>query len=390
MAWLTSALLTYLAHGLIWGGLGLCVGRIVRDFAHFQSACYRAAIFGPLLSSGLALSQFADGSSKGAGSVWLTRAMPRVSEASVSAGGVCVLLLLAVGALRFSLMAYRRAADLRGRTIISGGAMWRRLEAVRARSTLRHVRLSSSPRLTSPLVLGRAEICVPSFLPHVLRKQELAAVFAHELAHLERGDGVWFALVGFLQSCCWFQPLNHVLARRFRASAELACDERALALGVDGRALSQALVRVAAQSIEVGEAALLPAMARSREDLARRIQRLLGGRESKRWAGTGPLALASLVALGLAQGTFALRVVGDALPRLTNGSARFRFAAFDQEMRRLGREQARVERALALTSSSQLSQAPSGALELEQELRHLVQQQAFVEERAAAAMSDRR
>jgi len=391
VAWLTSALFTYLAHGLVWGALGLCAGRLVRHSARFQSACYQAALFGPLVSTGLASGwQIADAPGDGAHPVWLPRAMPRMSEASLSVGGVLVLLLLAVGLLRFVLIACRRAEALRGRTILNDGAMWRTLQAVRARSRLRGARLSTSPRLESPVVVGRMEICVPSWLSQVLGQRELTAVFAHELSHLERGDGLAFVLVGLLESCCWFQPFNRLLARRFRASAELACDERALSLGVDARALAEALVRVAEHGVQAGEAEPLPAMARSHDDIARRIQRLLGQRDGAGWAGTGPLALASLFALGLAQSTFAVRVVTAPWARVTNGTLPLHVSAFEEEMRRLGREQARVEQELQLSSRGQASPEPSRTLELEQELRHLLQQQAFVEERAMAAMNETR
>jgi TonB family protein len=49
-------------------------------------------------------------------------------------------------------------------------------------------------------------------------------VLAHERTHVARGDAWANLAVATLQCLCWFNPLVHVAARRFRHDQELACD----------------------------------------------------------------------------------------------------------------------------------------------------------------------
>lgn len=387
VAWLSSALFTYLAHGLVWAALGLCCGQLASASAYWQHACYKAAFLGPFLSATLALA-LPVGAVPDTGvlaqGAWLRGVTAAPNDARWLVGGQVLGALVVVGALRFALVARGRWASLRGRALVTERAALRLLEQVRGRSTLKVARLTYGPGLRSPLVVGRNEICVPRWLTSALDKKQLAAVFAHELSHLERGDGHWFAFAGFIESCLWFQPLNRLLGARFRASAELACDERALSLGVDARALAQALVRVAEHGIGLSErqATPWPAMARSRDDVSWRIQRLLGHQElagalPARWA--FPLLLAG----GLVQSAFGVHVPG--LPLPVQRSSPAELATLSREMVVLGREQARVEQELEVVSATTPSpQASPRVLELEQELRHLIQQRVYVEERAAA------
>jgi TonB family protein len=49
-------------------------------------------------------------------------------------------------------------------------------------------------------------------------------VLAHERTHVARGDAWANLAVAALRCLCWFNPLVHVAARRFRHDQELACD----------------------------------------------------------------------------------------------------------------------------------------------------------------------
>lgn len=75
------------------------------------------------------------------------------------------------------------------------------------------VRLWSSPRISSPLVLGRRSICVPSYALDELDAPSQAAMLAHEVAHLLRHDGAWLFFARTLQSLFPFQPLIRVCPR---------------------------------------------------------------------------------------------------------------------------------------------------------------------------------
>jgi TonB family protein len=49
-------------------------------------------------------------------------------------------------------------------------------------------------------------------------------ILAHERTHVARGDAWANLAVAALRCLCWFNPLVHVAARRFRHDQELACD----------------------------------------------------------------------------------------------------------------------------------------------------------------------
>lgn len=49
-------------------------------------------------------------------------------------------------------------------------------------------------------------------------------ILAHERVHVARGDARANLAVAALRCLCWFNPLVHVAARRFRHDQELACD----------------------------------------------------------------------------------------------------------------------------------------------------------------------
>ena len=51
-----------------------------------------------------------------------------------------------------------------------------------------------------------------------------ALILAHECVHVARGDARANLAVAVLRCLCWFNPLVHVAARRFRHDQELACD----------------------------------------------------------------------------------------------------------------------------------------------------------------------
>ena len=90
---------------------------------------------------------------------------------------------------------------------------------------------------------------------------ELDSVLAHELAHLERRDGVWFPVVGVAVATLWLQPLCGWAAARFRDNAEQACDDRAVELTRDAPALARVLLQLASGAAVRAPGLLAPAMA---------------------------------------------------------------------------------------------------------------------------------
>jgi beta-lactamase regulating signal transducer with metallopeptidase domain/tetratricopeptide (TPR) repeat protein len=109
----------------------------------------------------------------------------------------------------------------------------RELDAARDRLTLeRDVRLLRSPRVAVPIVWGffRPVLLLP---PDVVTwpVERLRVVLLHELAHLQRWDGVSLLLTRAAVSLFWFHPVAWSLERAGRSECERACDDLVLASG---------------------------------------------------------------------------------------------------------------------------------------------------------------
>lgn len=257
--------------------------------------------------------------------------------------GVAVGASTALGLLRFGLTALALRQRLVRRKGLTSGPFFEVLERARARFAQPPVTLSQSQDIDSPLVLGRSEICIPASGLAELSEAELEAVFAHELAHLERGDGVWFPLVGLIGSALWLHPVTRWVCARVRQSAELACDARSVEVTGQPRALALALAHIATGAVATGRAVALPTMAHPRSGLVARVARLTSA--SAPTSVPTPRAQAGLM-LGLA--LLALASVGVHV-RVANA------------------------RATALHASQRV-------LEIEQNLRHAREKQRWLEE----------
>lgn len=92
----------------------------------------------------------------------------------------------------------------------------------------RPVELMVSREINTPAMLGWRRITI--LLPPEYTQwstDQLQAVLAHELAHVARRDGLWRTIAALLQSLHFYNPLAHLLARRFILEQELAADRLA-------------------------------------------------------------------------------------------------------------------------------------------------------------------
>lgn len=297
-----------------------------------------------------------------------------------------------LGCLRFFatlVLLWRRQ---RARTPVTDPRLLGRLERLRRRAGLRVVTLTQSSTVDVPLVLGSSEICVPLASLTAASDAEVDAVLAHELAHIERRDGIVFPLVGLVQSIFWWQPLNSWIAARFRQAAELACDDRAVDLTGDPLALARALARVARAASSPGYA-MTPAMARAQSAsvLVARVRRLVyassraGSRPHWGWAIASVIAVAgvtsslSVRAVRTPSPPNAVRVALDtrksALDSSAAGTATDRIAELVRREQQLESEIELLQRAAAQHSGD----AAARILELQQQLRHVRETAAWVE-----------
>jgi len=92
----------------------------------------------------------------------------------------------------------------------------------------RPVELMISSEVSTPAMLGWRRITI--LLPPEYTEwtpDQLQAVLAHELAHVARRDGLWRTIAALLQSLHFYNPLAHLLARRYVLEQELAADRLA-------------------------------------------------------------------------------------------------------------------------------------------------------------------
>ena len=160
-----------------------------------------------------------------------------------------------------------------------------------------NVRLTISDRLTSPVALGRDEICLPARALAELDPIRMESILAHELAHLVRRDPSWLTAARVIEAIFFFQPLNILARRRLQESAEFASDAWASTRVARPLDLAHCLARVAEWTIAAPRLPV-PAMAERRGPvLVRRVERLTTGRVVNEGTPGRALRLAAVVSL---------------------------------------------------------------------------------------------
>lgn len=134
-----------------------------------------------------------------------------------AAGGVAFLLWQGGRYLRFRKTLLRYAQPLREEEALQ--------EAAQALGLARAIPLVVSPAAPAPMTLGLLHpmVVLP---PQGYRREELACILRHELAHWQ-GRHLWCKFLFLLaRGVHWFNPLVHLMARRGETDLELACDDR--------------------------------------------------------------------------------------------------------------------------------------------------------------------
>jgi hypothetical protein len=176
------------------------------------------------------------------------------------------------------------------------------LERLRERAGFRRqIRLTQCAGINVPHARGwrRPEICLPERLCREMQSDEIEAVLAHELAHLERRDPVWRMASRLVAELLFLQPLNRHACNELAEQAELACDARATALTGRPLALARCLTSVASWGLDPSPGLGVPALAAHRGNLRLRVRRLVQGEASHRRPWWGQLAALMPVALVL-------------------------------------------------------------------------------------------
>jgi hypothetical protein len=109
-----------------------------------------------------------------------------------------------------------------------------------------------SDHISTPATLGarRGFVLLPKCLLANVSESELAAIFAHEFAHIRRGDFLWNLLYEVLTVPVAYHPLTRLMRSRLEDSRELVCDELAAAQVGNVSSYACSLIRIA-QSLSI-------------------------------------------------------------------------------------------------------------------------------------------
>lgn len=166
----------------------------------------------------------------------------------------------------------------------------------------RVVRYCESIRLDAPAVAGwiRPIVLLPITAITGLSEEQLEAVIAHELAHIQRHDAFVHVFQVGVETLLFYHPALWWIGKRIRTERENCCDDVAVALCGNAFTYADALARMAEW-----KGAPQMVMAANRSPLVERIARLLSAKgpvESFRGANlsAGVLCLATALLAGTA------------------------------------------------------------------------------------------
>ena len=136
-------------------------------------------------------------------------------------------------------------------------------------------------RIAVPVVVGvlKPVILLPAAMMSGLTSQELAAVLAHELAHVKRFDHILIVVQRILEAVLFFHPAVWWFGRRIHDLREHACDDLVIQGGTDRMDYARSLLRVAEMRVgDDSRAAQIAQLAVDGGDpskLRQRIQRIV-------------------------------------------------------------------------------------------------------------------
>ncbi len=219
---------------------------------------------------------------------------PRASSLLIALWSIAALLLALTYVARRLILVGR----LGDREPIHDGALRDTLDALAHDIGMsRFVRLTTARSISSPIALGRAEICVPVAALVDLEADEQRGMLAHELAHLTRRDPLWLAIGSLVERVFFFQPLNRLARREMQTAAEYLCDEWSARRTGSPLALAKCLAKVAEWIESAPLGVPVAGMAEQRSLLVSRIAKLLETPTSAATRSRGGLMLGAVAIL---------------------------------------------------------------------------------------------
>jgi beta-lactamase regulating signal transducer with metallopeptidase domain len=141
---------------------------------------------------------------------------------------------------------YQFLALIKLSRLVQNPALIQSLRSVCQRVGLNRIpRVVSSQNVSAPMVfsLFSATLILPSGFEHEIPEEDWDCIFAHELAHVRRGD-TWSRLfTNFVLAVLPIHPLVWLLRNRFFRACEQACDDWVIASGSPPEKYASILIR---------------------------------------------------------------------------------------------------------------------------------------------------
>jgi len=158
----------------------------------------------------------------------------------------------------------------------------------------------------------RPVVLLPAALLARLEPSQLAAVIAHERAHIARRDNLFSHLQRLVETLFWFYPLVWWIGRRLVDERERACDERVLEEGHDEAAYAEGILAVCRHSFSATHSRATASALSG--DLSLRIKHILLNARPHALGALKAAAL-SFATIAVAAGPLAAGAVDDAARR---------------------------------------------------------------------------
>jgi uncharacterized protein (TIGR03435 family) len=181
------------------------------------------------------------------------------------------------------------------------------IPGLRSRPTV-DVPVLVSPAKIEPGIFGilRPVLLLPEGILERLTAEQMRAIVAHEIAHVQRRDNLTFAMHMIVEALFWFHPAVWWIGARLIDERERACDEAVVHAGGEAQAYAEGILNVCKFYVESPLACVAGVTG---ADLKKRIARIMtnlaireiGFGRRLLLVVTSAIAIAAPVALGVVQ-----------------------------------------------------------------------------------------
>jgi len=186
------------------------------------------------------------------------------------------------------------------------------------------IRISDHVRVPTAIGFFRPAVLLPKWALEELSPKELGAVLLHEFAHLRRWDDWTNLAQKVIRALLFFHPAVWWVDGRLSIEREMSCDDRVLAESNNPRSYAECLVTVAERGYLRRPVALAQAAVSRMKHTAKRISKILDGRQRSVTSIWKPAlgALTFFMVLGATVVEHTPQLVGFANPAQSRQSAR--------------------------------------------------------------------